>query len=313
MNKSNKMKREFNIIGLLLCVIIVLTFMYPSFLAFVNKNYQEFINIFSFGFIENCILIASVLVTYLVPAILFAPLLFVSLFENKLGGKTKKINIVGLIFLGIGLYMIGNAISSGFVFMLNSQSMYNIPVNPSITSNFFEVRFTYISYLYIIYPICQEIMFRSLILKSLNRYGNYFSIIISSLIFALIVGRMQTFIPLFFMGCFLSVISLYNDELKTVFYVRLGIEFFIFSEMFFPNSSLFFGIVSLIVYAVSGLFIYINRNRQLVMRDDDNQLYVLKRFFKAPFIILCIILFILLFKFPNVLMEFINPLIEVMG
>ena len=306
MIKSNRMKKEFNIVGMILCVVVILTYMYPTVVEYINDNYSDFINIFSYGFIDNCILILSALITYLLPILFFAPLLFVNVFHTKDGGNTKLVNVFGFIVVGIGIYLVGNALNSGIIFMFNSQDMYNIPVNESLLSNFFEVKFTYFVYMYLLYPVLQELLFRSVILKTLNRYGNYFSIIISSIMFAVIVGRLQTFIPMFMMGCFLAVISLYNKNISTVLCVRIGIELFIFSEMFFPSSSFVFGLITLLIYALSGLFIYKNRSRQIVMRDDENQSYVIKTFFKSFMVIISIILFFVLFKFPFVIDKFIN-------
>ena len=71
------------------------------------------------------------------------------------------------------------------------------------------VDFTYIFlYLCIIAPITEEILFRGIILKLLDRYGTIFTIIISSLAFAILHFNPTGFIPIFFLGIILALLKL---------------------------------------------------------------------------------------------------------
>jgi membrane protease YdiL (CAAX protease family) len=77
-----------------------------------------------------------------------------------------------------------------FIHLESSSPDFSIPPSPAAFAlYFFEIC--------IMAPICEEFIFRGLVLHSLRRYGNGFAILVSALLFSMIHGNLQQ-IPLAF-------------------------------------------------------------------------------------------------------------------
>ena len=273
------MHGQFNLIGLGFLIMAVLGTLAYYGKDFLWEQYADVVNIFAYGFMDNLFLIADKLIHSLVPFVLLSFLLKTKNRHIWSKPQIKFLNQVALIFLGIAVYLILSAGTSGLISFVTSKNVGVASIPSSLQSNFLEVQWTYLFYFVVVCPLVEEYIYRGVVLQCLRRYGNFFAVIASSFLFALSYGRLQTALPGFFLGTFLAVVALYYQSIRPVVWIRIGVAVLSLAEMLIPMSQVWvFGIICLVSYGVSLLFLFTNRYNRLVLKSDIDEWYSAKIF-----------------------------------
>lgn len=294
------MHSQFNLIGLGFLMMSVL-----GVLAYYGKEYlwlkyNDVIQIFAYGFVDNLYLIADKFIHSFVPFFLLSLVLKTKNRHIWAKPKIKFLNQAALILVGIAVYLILSAATSGLISFITSKNVGVAKIPDSLMSNFLEVQWTYIFYFVILSPIVEEYIYRGVVLQCLRRYGNFFAIAASSFLFALSYGRLQTALPGFFLGMFLSLIALYYQSIRPVIWIRIGVAILSLAEMLIPLSQVWiFGVICLVSYGVTLIFLFVNRYNRLVLRSDLDEWYSVKIFATSWVLVLaCLLMIVLTYSLP---------------
>ena len=156
-------------------------------------------------------------------------------------------------------------------------------------------------------PLFEEYLFRGVILMTLQRYGNWFAIMVSSLLFALSHGTISQAACVFFLGFVIGYLTVRSGSL------RLAILFHMLNNAIallpmFISSEMLSNLLSLVLLAagIAGvvlLILLIRRRKTFVASLTTPYDYPISRFFQNWASILLIILFVamLLINFVQIL------------
>ncbi|MCI9630575.1 CPBP family intramembrane glutamic endopeptidase [Thomasclavelia cocleata] len=129
----------------------------------------------------------------------------------KISDDFKFIQYLKFVVMALGAAWLTSLIMG---FIMNSLSGIVIFETPDFsTKDSFIVNICLIIYAVIVAPISEELIFRGLILGKLKQYGNVFTSIIVSLLFALIHGNLPQSIPTFIVSLFLCWVTLQSNSI----------------------------------------------------------------------------------------------------
>ena len=291
---------QFNLIGfafLCLCGIGAAGHFFKDFLW---VQYRDVIDIFAYGFVDNLYQIAVKVVQSFVPFFLISLILKTKNRHIWSKAKIKPLNQFALIFLGLAVYLVLSAATSGLITLATSKNVGVASIPSSLLSNFLEVQWTYLFYVILVCPLMEEYIYRGVVLQCFARYGNRFAIVASSFLFALSFGRLQTALPGFFLGMFLAVIALYYQSIRPVLWIRIGVAILSVAEMLIPLSQVWiFGVICLVSYGISLIFLFMNRYNRLVLKCDVDEWLSAKMFVSSILLMLsCAVMIALTYSLP---------------
>lgn len=303
-NYQNQLKKhmhfQFNMVGLaFLCLSLIGAAGY-FFKDALWSHYESFITIFAYGFVDNIYDILIKLTQSIVPFFLLSFVVNVKNHQIWSKPKIRALNQIALIFLGLAVYLILSAATSGLITAVTSKNVGVASIPSSLVSNFLEVQWTYLFYLIVLCPIVEEYIYRGVVLQCFARYGNRFAIVASSFLFALSFGRLQTALPGFFLGVFLAVIALYYQSILPVIWIRIGVSILSVAEMLIPLSQVWiFGVICLVSYGISLIFLFVNRYNRLVFRSEADEGFSAKVFATSWLLVLaCGVMIALTYSLP---------------
>lgn len=122
-------------------------------------------------------------------------------------------------------------------------------------------------------PIFEELVFRDFILRRLKVFGNFFAVIVSSLLFAFVHSNVAQFIPSFLLGLILGYAYLQSGSIKTVIYLHIinNLYSLIFNEIiyrFLNNNAIGVYItVELVILAILAIY-----SLYLLIKDKESEI-----------------------------------------
>jgi membrane protease YdiL (CAAX protease family) len=291
---------QFNLIGFAFLCLCAVGAAGHFFKEAVWMQYHDVIDIFAYGFVDNLYQIAIKFIQSFVPFFLVSFLLKIKNRQIWSKAKIKPLNQFALIFLGLAVYLILSAATSGLITLLTSKNVGVASIPSSLVSNFLEVQWTYLFYVIVLCPLAEEYIYRGVVLQCFARYGNRFAIVASSFLFALSFGRLQTALPGFFLGMFLAVITLYYQSIRPVLWIRVGVAILSVAEMLIPLSQVWiFGVICLVSYGISLVFLFVNRYNRLVLKSDADEMLSAKMFCSSVLLVLaCVVMVALTYSLP---------------
>ena len=294
------MHTQFNLIGIAFLCLCAIGAAGHFFKDFIWLQYRDVIDIFAYGFIDNLYQIAVKFVQSFAPFFLVSIVLKIKNTHIWSKPKISPLNQFALIFLGLAVYLILSAATSGLITLATSKNVGVASIPSSLMSNFLEVQWTYLIYVILLCPLVEEYIYRGVVLQCFARYGNRFAVVASSFLFALSFGRLQTALPGFFLGMFLSVIALYYQSIRPVLWIRIGVAILSVAEMLIPLSQVWiFGVICLVSYGVSLIFLFVNRYNRLVLKSDIDELLSIKMFLTSTLLMLsCAVMIALTYSLP---------------
>lgn len=283
-------KREFVTVGLVLIIYCLFVLYIPILVKelLVLYNMQEFMNV-------NLNLLASLLcltIGSLLPFILLRVKSQKKLadFNNKSNAPFREHMVNFIVFF---------AVSSGLIFATMMVSQYiNVPgrlvSNIGVTFNGQYMKdYLYIVSFILVAPILEEYAFRGVLLNCLSRYGKYFAIIASSLIYALAHGSFVEMIPSFFMGLILSKKSLYYKSIKPCMFIHVLFNAAIYGLVMVPEKYSLYMVGFLVLMIALAVVLLVSKEYRLVrVKKSESNKKVGLLFLSTSTVILAILLFL---------------------
>lgn len=210
--EQTEAKKQYNKIGLGLFCFCIITIITQVIAIFIYFNYTGVKSITLSNFIEWIINSGT---QYIIAFPIFYLLVRKSKKEEV---EKKKIGIKNFfIFLmeGFGLMYIGNVIGSVLSIAISFFASGKVAANPVVTAtaNSNNV-FIKILFIVILAPIFEELIFRKTIIDRTSKYGEKFSIIFSSLAFALFHMNLFQFFYAFGIGLIFGYVYIKTREIK---------------------------------------------------------------------------------------------------
>lgn len=130
-------------------------------------------------------------------------------------------------------------------------------------------------YICLLGPILEEIIFRGFFLKSLQKNGAWFAILFTSILFSLFHCNLVQFLPPFFMGVVLSILTVKADSIVPAIIAHIANNSLaMLLSYLFPEDSPYYdmmnniyAVVGVIIFAVA-LLLYWNRLKQISKGDE---------------------------------------------
>ena len=197
-------------------------------LALILPSIFAFVLIFILGIIDKSLITNSTvskIISTTVSQLSFLAIFFFITKLRKISVKnslpTSKINfkqILILILIAFScLFLISPIINVLDEFLIGiGVTAQNLPISLSKPINFVYLLLT----LGIFAPICEEFLFRGLILSGLKEKGNKFAILISSLMFVLIHLSLHQTVYQFILGIILAIIVLLSNNIFSAILVH---------------------------------------------------------------------------------------------
>ena len=141
-------------------------------------------------------------------------------------------------------------------------------------------------------PIFHEIIFRGIIQRHLGHYGRYFGVLGSAFLYALCQPDLPSFAAMFFLGWYLSTVTLYAHSIIPSIRISVALNLFLWVLYFVPEH-LWMAVMAflIVVYVTAALYIFRLRGRNIV-RYGATESTLWKLLVTAPSVIMLIILFI---------------------
>lgn len=283
-------KREFETIGLALII-------YCLFALFVPLLLDELFSLYDvgkFGPLEISVLIKILVI--LIGTIL--PFIIIDL-----AGKKKKREIVRVkipfseILVESLLFF---TICSAAIFITTSVTTYfGLPgevvssIGMPLTSDKLD-DLGYVLMFVLIAPILEEYAYRKILLRSLSKYGKYFALVATSIVYGLAHVSLKEMIPAFVMSYELGKIYLRYKSVKPCMAIHVIFNFFLYFLFVIPEkASIYLSILLTLIYLIVLLLIILRKFVRIVVRKSKSSNLVLKMFLKTLPVSVSLALFII--------------------
>lgn len=176
------------------------------------------------------------------------------------GEKIWPVQLVFYFLIILGLQMMVTLLTSPLVALLESIGLSFAGANQAATS--FSDSPSLLFYSIAVAPICEEVIYRGALLRYLERYGRWFAIFISALVFALMHGNAVQFPIAFVIGQVFGYLALkYSLRLTILLHVMNNLFVELIGRVAAVNESLgatvnaalmVAGLVSIVLMLLSG-------------------------------------------------------------
>ena len=283
-------KREFVTVGLVLIIYCLYVLFVPMLVKelLVLYNIQDYMGL-NLNLLASlvCLIIGSVL-----PFILLRIKSQKKLrdFNNKSNAPFREHLVNFIVFF---------AVVSGLIFATMMVSQYiNVPgrliSNIGVTFNGqYMTDSIYIVSFILIAPILEEYAFRGVLLNCLSRYGKYFAVVASSLIYALAHGSFVEMIPSFFMGLILSKKSLYYKSITPTIIIHVLFNAAIYGLIMIPEKYNIYMVGFLVLMIILAVVLLVSKEYRLVrIKKSESNKKVGLLFLSTSTVIIAVLLFL---------------------
>lgn len=149
-------------------------------------------------------------------------------------------------------------------------------------------------------PICSGLVFQGFVLKNMSRAGQRFGILSTSLLCALSCGNIYGIIPGFFMSVLFSKITIkYNTVFPSVL-INMAVTasnmiIYAFGDVFYNSDQFIIAVWSALLFLTGIFFTVFSILKHPLPESLDNQkTRTVKLFFRAPFILITILFYIVI-------------------
>ncbi|WP_370776557.1 CPBP family intramembrane glutamic endopeptidase [Holdemania massiliensis] len=144
----------------------------------------------------------------------------------------------------------------------------------------------------LIFPLCEEFIFRGVCLRSFGRMGNYFAIFASSLLFSLMHGNLISILPSFFLGVFLAVVTMRFNSILPALIIHIAINLQTVALQCVPvQYSWIIGLSCILIYALALAALIRNRHQRIIIRREANPWVLIQQFFLSWAMVITLILY----------------------
>ena len=200
---------------------------------------------------------------------------------------------LGLVCIGIGVYLMVMSISTLFYFFFRTQSVsYSFIGQWNTEANVIK-NILYFFLLVIIRPLCEEYIFRGIIQRQLGHYGRYFGVLGSAFLYMVTQTDLVLAMQAFVIGWYLSLITLRYHSIRPALTVHIALSFFLWVLESVPGHFLWLvTIFMIVVYIGAALFVLQWRSDTNRIRYGATEGKLWGILLSSASVVLCMILFI---------------------
>ncbi|MEE3488833.1 MAG: CPBP family intramembrane glutamic endopeptidase [Bulleidia sp.] len=206
--------------------------------------------------------------------------------------KIHKEHYFVLCCAGIALNLIVTSLSSLFYFFFHTQSgQYQFLGQFNTQANILR-NIVYVIFFVLIKPVCDEYIFRGVIQRQLGHYGRYFGVLASAALYAIAQPNLVQALPAFFVGWYLSLITLRYHSILPAVNVHIVLALFLWLVDIFPGNYIWIlSILIVIIYVMTGLFIFHGKLDTGMVRYGATEGRLWMILFTTPSMVVCAVLF----------------------
>lgn len=288
----NYAKSQFSFVGLVLLLYLLIVLVLPFFLNTffsLSEAYRPMVDneLISIAY-RYIIIVVGTVVPFLL--LMVYGKIKVSDIWHKCNFSFKEIFINSTVYTAIGTMLI---------FLITILSSY-LNIGDGLISGIGVVRSTaYITiplYLFlaiVVIPFVEEFAFRGVLLKILGRYGNYFAMVATSIMYAIFHTSIGEMIPAFVLSIFLSQLTLRYRSIQPSIIVHIIYNLVIHSLELIPyNLYILSIIIPLLVYSLAIYFVLTKKYRFIKLHKRKNSKIIYKLFFTRGSVILAILIMV---------------------
>ena len=208
--------------------------------------------------------------------------------------QLKFSHMVGLICVGIGLYLTVTSLSSLFYFFFHTQGMQYAYLGDFSTWDSMIKNGVYVIVFVLIKPICDEYIFRGIIQRQLGHYGRYFGVLASAFLYAIAQTNLVNAISMFSIGWFLSLLTLRTHSIRPAICVHIMLELFLYGLDVIPGKYLWVTtILIVLIYGGAGIYLFTTHTDTGMVRYGATEVKLWHILLTTFTIVLAMILFVI--------------------
>ena len=293
-------KAQINTFGRPLVIYIIIFTLLNYGTSFLHETFPDFFAAYDFDMVVIGIGMISTLIVTLTTMLLASESLKLDIKDYLGKPRISGGRMLAFVCIGIGIEMLTTSVSSLFYFFFHTNSqIYEYLGSFNTTTNIVK-NVLYFVHFILLKPICDEIIFRGIIQRQLGHYGRYFGVLGSAFLYAMAQLNLIDAIPAFFVGWFLSLLTMNYHSIRPGLVVHISLSLFLWLFNVIPAQYLWITIVILgMVYIVSAFFIFQKHDTQNFVRYGATEWKLWKILLSSGTVILVILLFIV-----NVVLSF---------
>ncbi|MCR5230378.1 MAG: CPBP family intramembrane metalloprotease [Solobacterium sp.] len=290
---TRQARKQINHFGRSLIIYVLVMMLMRYGFDFLSEKYPEVFMGFDPMVVE---LAMTIVLTILVAVIAFgisSRMLNLNIRDYLRNPRLRSDRVIALICIGIGINLIAVSVSTLFYFFFHTESA-SFPFLGQFNTNLNIIKnILYVILFVFVKPVCDEYIFRGIIQRQLGHYGRYFGVLGSAVLYALAQLNLVDAVPCFFVGWYLSLITLRYHSIKPAVTVNVCLNLFLWAMNVIPGNYLWLiTLFIVLIYISAALFIFQKRVDTGMVRYGATEWKLWKILLTSSTTIILIILFI---------------------
>ena len=291
---TKQAKGQINHFGRSLVIYIVLFMAVHYGVPWISEHYPAALMGMDADLASLCLSIILLVFVAAVPFGIAAKNLNLDIRSYLKNPRLRGDRILALSCIGIALNLTVTSLSTLFYFFFHTRSISYPFLGSFTTMEKVLSNIAYFVFFVVIEPICDEYIFRGIIQRQLGHYGRYFGVLGSAVLFAISRENLVAAIPAFFVGWYLSLITLRYHSILPSIQVHIALSMFLWILDIVPGNYLWLlTIFIIIVYILAGLFMFQKRVDTGLVRYGATEVKLWRILLTSSSIVICIILFVI--------------------
>ena len=203
----------------------------------------------------------------------------------------KPMHTVSLICIGIALRFLSASLSQLFSFLADRSTVQYEWFGIFAGQTYIRNNLVWLLVYVLLRPVFQEVVFRGIIQRHLGHYGRYFGVLGSAFLFALCQKDLPSFAAMFFLGWYLSTVTLYAHSIVPSIRISISLNLFLWILNVIPDRyDVLMLVIIVLIYVMAALYFFSIRGRNIV-RYGATESTLWKLLVSSPAVVILIILF----------------------
>ncbi len=288
----NNTKYQFSMISLIIAIFsLIILFISELTNTYIKYSPLQKTSVIGVGNINVAINLSSVIVAYILAYILISMFGKIKIKDFNRPAQIKMLDIIykSIFLIATSLLIIY------FINIINTFFSINItilhPIGFGIENNYFN-NYVYIIGFIFVSAFLEEMLFRGYLLRFFGRFGNFFALVVISIIYSLFNPEITTIPISIFLSIYLSKITLKYKSIQPTIIIRVLFNLFYFIYYYFINTHS--EILIALMTILNILYIYIIFGKKItsinVLKNENTYSLIKTYLFSIPTIMLFIIL-----------------------
>ena len=287
-----QLKAEYNSIGILFVIIFVISALLKIGYGFLIPFLQDHLVNVDLTALDQLIRLALTLIVMLIPFAVYAKRKGLRISELFAPVRSEAHAAVTLLIAGLALNLLLTFVT-GVISLMLSFTDLKLVMEPMMLEGSLAVRILSIIRSVLVFPLCAEFMFRGVCLKNFSRMGNYFAIIASALLFAVVQGNPVYIVSSFVLGLFLAVVTMrFNSILPALFiHIAINLQTLLLQQIPLKYSWII-GLSCVVIYALAIVLLIRYRHHRIIIKRENDPWILFRYFFTSGWVAATIVLYL---------------------